>query len=95
MATDTQAPAAATAAGKWWVKSLTLWGVALTTLSSVLPAVGPLFGLDVNAELMRQVGDQAAVAAQAVGGLAGTILTIYGRVRATPALERRQITMNV
>jgi hypothetical protein len=88
-------PAVANPASKWWGQSLTLWGVAITTLSTVLPTVAPLFGLDLNAELTRQLGQQPAVAAQAVGGLVGTALSIYGRLRATPALERRQITMNL
>jgi len=30
--------------------------------------------------------------AQAIGGLAGTILTIYGRFRACQPLERRNLT---
>lgn len=80
---------------KWWGSSLTIWGAAITTLSTVLPVVGPLFGLNVTAELVQQVGDQVVVAGQAVGGLVGTIMTIYGRARATTTLERRKVTMNM
>jgi len=32
---------------------------------------------------------------QALGGVIGTVLTIYGRMRATSSLERRQITLNM
>ena len=76
-------------------QSMTIWGVITTTLSTVLPAFGPLLGLDVTAELVRQLGDQIVVIVQAVGGLIGTILTIWGRARATTTLERKQITMNM
>ena len=31
----------------------------------------------------------------ALGGLVGTVLTVYGRMRATTLLERRQITLNM
>ena len=55
---------------------MTIWGVIITTLSTVLPAFGPLLGLDITAELIRQLGDQIVVVVQAVGGLIGTILTI-------------------
>jgi uncharacterized protein (TIGR02594 family) len=80
---------------KWWGQSMTIWGVIITTLSTVLPAFGPLLGLDITAELIRQLGDQIVVIVQAVGGLIGTILTIWGRARATTTLERKQITMNM
>jgi hypothetical protein len=53
--------------------------------------MGPLLGLNV-ADLVHQIGDQVV---QSIGGLVGTILTIYGRTRATTLLERRQITLNV
>ena len=80
---------------KWWGQSMTIWGVIITTLSTVLPAFGPLIGLDITAELIRQAGDQIVVVVQAVGGLIGTILTIWGRARATTSLERKQLTMNL
>jgi hypothetical protein len=93
------APAAApdqlAAPAKWWGSSLTIWGAVVTALSAVLPAVGPLIGLNVPAELVQQLGDQVVVVAQAVCGLAGTILTIYGRARATTTLERRQVTLTM
>jgi hypothetical protein len=95
--TDTTQPAtpAATPDSKWWGQSMTIWGVIITTLSTVLPAFGPLLGLDITAELIRQLGDQIVVVVQAVGGLIGTILAIWGRARATTSLERRQLTMNL
>ena len=95
--TDTTQPATPVAAPdtKWWGQSMTIWGVIITTLSTVLPAFGPLLGLDITAELIRQLGDQIVVVVQAVGGLIGTILAIWGRARATTSLERKQLTMNL
>jgi uncharacterized protein (TIGR02594 family) len=91
--TDTASPA--TADSKWWGQSMTIWGVVITFLSTVLPTMGPLLGLNVTADLVHQIGDQVVQVVQSIGGLVGTILTIYGRTRATTLLERRQITLNV
>jgi uncharacterized protein (TIGR02594 family) len=67
---------------KWWGHSMTVWGIIMTTLSAVLPTIGPLLGLNITAELVQQLGDQIVAVVQAVGALIGTVLTIYGRVRA-------------
>jgi uncharacterized protein (TIGR02594 family) len=90
--TSAEAPGADT---KWWGHSMTIWGAAITALSTVLPTLGPLIGLDITPEVVRQLGDQAILAVQAAGGLAGTILTIYGRIRATTSLERRQVNLTI
>jgi hypothetical protein len=74
---------------------MTVWGAAITALSTVLPVVGPLLGLTITADLVQQLGDQVVLLAQAAGGVAGTILTIYGRARATTTLERRRLTLTV
>jgi len=66
---------------KWWGHSMTIWGAIITAVSTVLPAVGPLIGVDVTADLARQLGEQVVQLVQAAGGLFGTLLTIYGRVR--------------
>jgi hypothetical protein len=83
------------APAKWWASSMTIWGAVITALSTVLPIVGPLVGLNIPPELIHQLGDQAVILAQAAGGVAGTILTIYGRARATTALERRPVTLTM
>jgi lysozyme family protein len=89
------APDQPVAPAKWWGSSVTIWGAVVTALSTVLPTLGPLLGLNIPPELVQQLGDQVVVVAQAVGGLAGTILTIYGRVHATTTLERRRVTLTV
>jgi uncharacterized protein (TIGR02594 family) len=95
--TDTTQPDTTPAAPdtKWWGKSLTIWGVIVTALSTVLPALGPLIGLDITAELVRQLGDQIVVVVQAIGGLIGIVLTIWGRARATTLLGRREVKINL
>ena len=96
MPTET-APAAPSAAsnGKWWGNSMTIQGILVTTLSTVLPVLGPVFGLNITAELIRQLGDNIVIFAQAAGGLIGTIMAIYGRMRTNTPLERRQITLSM
>jgi hypothetical protein len=96
MPTETT-PAAPSAAsdGKWWGNSMTIQGILVTTLSTVLPVLGPVFGLNITAELTRQLGDNIVIFAQAAGGLIGTIMAIYGRMRTNTPLERRQITLSM
>ena len=89
-ATSTQRPPA-----KWWGQSMTIWGAAITALSTVLPIIGPAIGVDVTPEIVRQAGEQMIAVVQAIGGLAGTILTIYGRTRAIRPLERRQLNVQI
>jgi len=84
-----QAPA------KWWGESMTIWGALITAASTVIPALGPVIGLDITGEMVRQVGGQAVQAVQAIGGLAGTLLTIFGRFRATSRIERRPVTLQL
>jgi len=80
---------------KWWGNSITIWGAIVTALSTVLPALAPLIGLNITADLVRQLGTDIVAVGQAVGGLAGTIMAIYGRVRATAQIERRQFTVTM
>ena len=80
---------------KWWGESLTIWGTIVTALSTVVPVLGPLIGIDISSDLVQQLGEQVVRVAQALGGLIGIGLTIYGRTRATTKLERREITLQV
>ena len=88
-------PPAAAPETKWWGQSMTIWGVLVTALSTVLPVVGPAFGINITPELVHQLGDNVIVLGQAVGGLVGTVMAIYGRVRATAPIERRQFTLTM
>jgi hypothetical protein len=80
---------------KWWAASRTVWGALITALAAVLPALGPFLGFTIPPELMHQLGEQVILLVQALVGLAGAILTIYGRVRATAPLERRRVRMKL
>lgn len=87
--TDTQT------AGKWWGQSVTIWGVVITALSTVLPTLGPVLGIDVTADLVRELGDGVVQTVQAVGGLIGTLMTIYGRMRASTPLTQRDVQLKL
>jgi hypothetical protein len=80
---------------KWWGNSMTIQGIIITTLSTVLPVLGPVLGLNITAELVHQLGDNVVTFAQAAGGLIGTIMAIYGRLRTSTPLERRQVTLSM
>ena len=80
---------------KWWTQSMTIWGALITAAATVAPVLGPRLGIDISPRMIQLFGEQMVGTAQAGGGLLGTILTIYGRVRATTPLGRRQITMRV
>ena len=72
---------------KPWGQSLTIWGALITALSTVVPVLGPAIGLELTPDLVRQAGEQVVTVVQAVGGLVGTLMTIYGRARANVVLS--------
>ena len=88
MQIDTTGPAQP----KWWAQSMTIWGAIVSALATVLPALGPVVGVDITGEVIRQAGGQAAQTLQAIMGLVGTLLTIWGRVRAVQPIERRDVS---
>jgi len=81
--------------GKWWGQSITIWGAVITGLSTVLPALGPALGIDITGDLVREAGDGIVQTVQAVGGLIGTLMTIYGRMRARAPLQQRSMQMKM
>jgi hypothetical protein len=87
--------AAAEPATKWWGESMTIWGALITAVATVLPVVGPVVGIDIPGELVQEVGRQIVTVVQALAGLAGTAMTIYGRVRATQPLAWRALTLKL
>lgn len=80
---------------KWWGESLSVWGTLITAMATVLPALGPVIGIDLTPELVKDAGQQIISTVQAVAGLVGTIMAIYGRARATQPLERRPMSLRL
>jgi uncharacterized protein (TIGR02594 family) len=81
--------------GKWWGQSLTIWGAFVTALSTLAPALGPVIGLDISGDLVRQAGEDVVSLVQVLATLAGTVMTIAGRARARQPLERRQVNIRL
>ena len=73
---------------------MTIWGAIVTALTTVLPVIGPLLGYDISADMVAQFGENVARIIQATGGVIGTIMTIFGRLRTTAPLERRRMSFD-
>jgi uncharacterized protein (TIGR02594 family) len=80
---------------KWWGDSLTIWGALTTALATVLPVLATAGGISLTPDIILDAGTNIAAAVQAIVALAGTLITIYGRVRATQPLERRNVTLKL
>ena len=78
---------------KWWGQSLTIWGTAVTAISTVLPLVAPMLGFEVTSGMVQQLGGQVTELLQVAGGIFGTVMTVYGRVRAGSRLKRRNFNL--
>ena len=85
----------AVAPGKWWAQSKTIWGALITVATTVLPVLGPVIGINLPVEIIKQLGEQGPLVVQAVGGLLGTLLTIYGRTQAREPIVRRDVRLRV
>lgn len=88
-------PDEAAPAPKWWGQSLTIWGAVLTAVTTVAPAIFASMGIDMPVDLVRRLGADVVTAIQALAGLAGTIMTIAGRIRARGGLETRRLTVRL
>ncbi len=80
---------------KWWGSSMTIWGALITAVSTVIPTLAPAFGLDITPDLVREAGEQLVNATQAIGGLFGIVMTIYGRSRASTRLVRQDMKLKL
>ncbi len=78
---------------KWWGESMTIWGTILTAASTILPILGPLVGLELTPELVQELGEQVIQLIKVIGGVAGLVMTIYGRSRASHRLVRREVKL--
>lgn len=80
---------------KWWGHSLTVWGAIVTAMAAILPALGPLLGIEITGDMVRQLGTDVGAIAQAIAGVIGTLMTLAGRARAVQPLMRRDVRMRV
>ncbi len=78
-----------TSDAKGWWQSLTIWGTLLTAITTVLPLVGVVLGISITPELADEIGQNVILVIQAVGGLIGTLMALFGRARATALLQAR------
>jgi len=81
-------PYAATEVKGWW-QSMTIWGTMLTAITTVLPLVGVMLGISITPDLAAQIGQDVVMIIQAIGGLIGTLMALFGRARATTLLQSR------
>lgn len=95
MATQTSKDEAPGTETKWWGQSMTIWGAVVTTVATVLPSVLQALGYDISGELIRSLGDQIGKSVQAVAGVIGIAMTIWGRLRAKAPLERREMVVRL
>jgi uncharacterized protein (TIGR02594 family) len=93
--TSTPIPSATNAEPKWWGQSLTIWGTIVTGLATVMPIIGPLIGLQISADVVHQLGDGVIHVGQALAGVIGIVMTIYGRTRAVQPLVRRDFMVKL
>lgn len=81
--------------GKWWAHSMTIWGTVMTGLAAIVPPLAAFYGVDIGPDLIHQMGKEAAGALQATIALFGTVLTIWGRIRAAEPLARRTVNLRL
>jgi energy-converting hydrogenase Eha subunit A len=67
----------------------------VTAAAAILPALGPLIGVDITSEAVRQIGSDVGAIVQAIMGVLGTLMTLYGRARAVAPLARRDMSVRL
>jgi uncharacterized protein (TIGR02594 family) len=82
-----------TGSPKWWGQSMTIWGTLITAAATILPALGPIIGITLTPDMIQELGAAVPATLQALTALFGTIMAIYGRMRATQPLQRRLVTL--
>ncbi len=79
----------ATSEIKGWWQSMTIWGTLLTAITTVLPLMGVVLGFSITPELAEQIGQDIVLVIQAIGGLIGTLMALFGGARATTLFQAR------
>ena len=75
---------------KWILRSMTIWGVIVTSLTAGIPAINPLlnwmFGWHIELEWVTNLDQGVRTVLSGLGAIVGTIMTIYGRMGADKKL---------
>ena len=74
---------------------MTSWGASIAAAFVVVPTLSPLFGLEINAAKVRELGEHFVSVAQALPALLGGAITIYSRARVNQPLMRRRQTLKL
>ena len=74
---------------KGWWQSMTIWGTLLTAITTVLPLIGVMLGVGITPDIAEEIGQNVVVVIQALGGLIGTLMALFGRARASALLQAR------
>ena len=93
--TDPAIPSPSTPDAKWWGHSDDHLGRGRHGPVDRSARPGARSRHQYNGRLIRQLGDNVVLFGQAAGGLIGTIMAIYGRVRTSTPIERRQFTISM
>ncbi len=72
---------------KFFLTSLTVWGVIVTFATTAWPVINSFMGWDVGPEVISKIGADGASFIQAGGALFGTVMVLVGRFRAKTALK--------
>lgn len=75
---------------KWILKSLTIWGVVVATITGLVPAINALVpGLDLTPEFILSLDTAVKSAINAAGILIGLVLVVMGRLQSKTELVLR------
>ncbi len=83
---------------KWVLFSLTMWGVAVTTITAVLPAINGLLplihqGWTIEPSLVQSLNTSVVAIIQALGAVVGIVMIIVGRIRAGQTTAPVKLTL--
>ena len=71
---------------KWIAKSVTMWGIFIMALTTILPAVGTMFGWSIVPADIAMLGKGGTDMLNGIGALIGFVMAVYGRMKATVPL---------
>jgi uncharacterized membrane protein len=67
----------------WW-QSKTIWGAVIT----IIALIASLFGYQIDPQTQQIILDRTMAIVTAVGTIVGSVMAIYGRIKATKRIGR-------